>query len=82
MVEPVWDDDPSPDIETDFDTFTNYDGFDTDDEAFAELLGFVTTGKLRAYPTLEACTWDLGEEPFLSQFGLIVKTNMGRPSAA
>ena len=78
QVEPGKDDDPALDVGTDFDAFINYSGFDEDDEAFKELMGFVVAGKLRAYPTLKSCAADLGAEPVLSRFGLIVKTKNGK----
>ena len=77
-VEPGKDDDPSLDVGTDHESFVNYSGFDEDDEAFKELLSAVTAGKLRAYPSLQSCTADLGAEPVLSRFGLIIKTKNGR----
>ena len=77
-VPPGKEDDPSLDIETDFESFANYEGFDTDDDAFKELMGFVAQSKLRAYPSLAACKRDLGHEPVLSRFGLIVKTKNGK----
>ena len=64
--------------ETDFESFTNYKGFDTDDDAFAELWSFVEGGQLAAYPNLNACKKGVSGTPLLSRFGLITKWKNGK----
>ena len=60
------------------DSFTNYEGFDDDDEAVAEVVSFERKGYLKGFGDLDELRQYLHAEPVLSRFGCIVKTKDGR----
>ena len=66
-------------LECDPETFTNYDGFDDDQEAVEEILKFKDKQYLKEFDSLaDLKTYFNGKDPILSRFGCITRTKNGR----
>ena len=74
---PVIDDEPECGIEgitTDYDSFSNYAGVESDDTAPTEVLKHAAQGHVKIFETLEELRHFLdGQEPILNKIGIIVK---------
>lgn len=65
---------PWENLETDFGSFTNYQGVEDNPDAVKAIESYVAKGYLSVHATLESCRNELGGEyPVLSRLGCIVK---------
>lgn len=62
---------------TDYSSFVNYAGVDTDGTAEKEVRAHLQKDHLKAFDTLEELRAFLGEAPILNKIGLIIKTRCG-----
>ena len=76
-VEPEVVSDPEM-LTSDYDSFTNYDNVDSDEDAAPEISRLIAAGFVLPFDSLDDCTRYLGEKPVLSKIGLIVKMRAGK----
>ena len=62
---------PLENLGTDFDTFENYEGVDSNPAAVSAIQGYIDKGYLKVFDTLDDCIAALGSEPILSKLGCI-----------
>ena len=64
------------DLYTDFDTFENYEGVESNPAAKRAIQGYIDKGYLQPFDTLDECIAALGGEPVLSRLGCISTTKI------
>eukprot|EP00973_Karenia_brevis_P085174 11823355-Karenia_brevis.AAC.1 len=66
-------------LQTDYDTFANYEGIEADEDVASELQRLTSKGYLRRFDSLRDCqAFFHGEKPILSKIGVIVKNRAGK----
>ena len=63
-------------LTADSDTFTNYDGVESDPEALSIIDGYIRNGWIAEFSSLDALRKNVGGEPVLNKFACIKKTKL------